>query len=123
MEKILIMRINYWAYSTNFINKNQYGFTPQKSTMDAAMAVKNFVEGFKAGEVIVLVGLDVRGAFDTAWWPNILKSLQRNLYYITKSYISQRTAILSTNSIRTERETSRRCPQGSCCSPGLWNIQ
>ena len=31
------------------------------------MAVKNFVEeGLKAGEVIVLVGFDVRGAFDAA---------------------------------------------------------
>jgi len=129
MEKILITRINYWAYSTSFISNNQYGFTPQKSTTDAAMAVKNFVEeGLKAGEVIVLVGLDVRGAFDAAWWPNILKSLQdckcpRNLYYLTKSYLSQRTAILSTNSIRMERDISRGCPQGSCCSPGLWNIQ
>jgi len=59
---------------------------------------------------------------------HILKSLQdckcpRNLYYLTKSYLSQRTAILSTNSIRMERDTSRGCPQGSCCSPGLWNIQ
>ena len=105
MEKILITRINYWAYSTSFISNNQYGFTPQKSTTDAAIAVKNFVEeGLKAGEVIVLVGLDVRGAFDAAWWPNILKSQQdfkcpRNLYYLTKSYLSQRTTILSTNRI------------------------
>jgi len=67
MEKILVTRINYWAYFTRFISNNQYGFTPQKSTTDAAMAVKNFVEeGLKAGEVIVLVGLDVRGAFDAA---------------------------------------------------------
>jgi len=72
--------------------------------------VKNFVEeGLQAEEVIVLVGLDVKDAFDAAWWPNILKSLQdcgcpRNLYYLTKSYLSQRTAILSTNSIRMEKE-------------------
>jgi hypothetical protein len=50
MEKILITRINYWVYSTNFLNNNQYGFTPQRSTIDAAMAVKNMVdEGLKAG--------------------------------------------------------------------------
>lgn len=46
MEKVLITRINYLAYSTNLINHNQYGFTPQ-STIDAAMAVKDFVEGMK----------------------------------------------------------------------------
>jgi hypothetical protein len=54
MEKILITRINYWAYTTNFLNNNQYGFTPQRSTIDAAMAVKNIVdERLKAGEVII----------------------------------------------------------------------
>jgi hypothetical protein len=26
------------------MNTNQYGFTPQRSTIDAAMAVKDFVE-------------------------------------------------------------------------------
>jgi hypothetical protein len=92
------------------------------------MAVKNVVdEGLKA-EVIILVSLDFQTAFDAAWWPNILKSLQdcgcsRNLYYLIKSYLNQRSAILSTNSIKMERDISRGCPQVSCCGPGLWNIQ
>jgi len=129
MEKILITGLNYWAYSTSFFNNNQYGFTPQRSTIDAAMVVKNVVdEGLKAGEVIILVSLDIQTAFDAAWWPNILKSLQdcgcpRNLYYLIKSYLNQRSAILSTNSIKVERDISRGFPQGSCCGPGLWNIQ
>jgi hypothetical protein len=77
MEKILITRINYWTYSTNFLNNYQYGFTPQRSTIDAAMAVKNIVdEDLEAGEVIILVRLDIQTAFDAAWLPNILKSLQ-----------------------------------------------
>ena len=93
------------------------------------MAVKNKVdEGLKAGEVIILVSLDIKTAFDAAWWPNILKSLQdcgcrRNLYYLLKSYLNQRSAILSTSSIKMERIISRGCPQVSCCGPGLWNIQ
>jgi hypothetical protein len=96
MEKLFISRINYWAYSTQFINANQHGFTPQRSTIDAAMAVKNIVdEGLLAGEVIILVSLDLKTAFVAAWWPNIIKSLQdlgcpRNLYYLTKSYLSQK---------------------------------
>jgi hypothetical protein len=41
------------------------------------MAVKDFVEnGLAAGEVIVLVSLDVKGAFDAAWWPSILNGLK-----------------------------------------------
>ena len=46
---------------------NQYRFTPQNSTIDEAMAVKNVViEGLTAAEVIVLLGIDVKGAFDAA---------------------------------------------------------
>jgi len=113
LEKVLINRINYHVFSQGFMNKNQYGFTPQKGTIDAAMAVKTFVkEGPVAGEVIVLVSLNIRGAFDAAWWPGILKELRacgcsKNLYELTKSYFSQCTATLSTNSFRLEKEISR----------------
>jgi hypothetical protein len=82
------------------VNTNKYGFTPQRSTIDAAMTVKEFAEeGLVAGELIVLGSLDVKGAFDAAWWPSILNGLKvcgcpKNLYNLTKSYFSQRTAIL-----------------------------
>jgi hypothetical protein len=76
LEKLLINRINHHVFSHNYTNNNQYGFTPQNSTTDAAMAVKNVViEGLTA-DVIVLVSLDVKGAFDAAWWPAILNGLR-----------------------------------------------
>jgi hypothetical protein len=77
------------------MNSNQYGFIPQRGTIDMAMALKYFVEkGLEAGGVIVLVSLDVKGPFDAAWWPSILNGLKacgcpRNLYNLTKSYFSQ----------------------------------
>jgi len=123
MEKILITRIKYWAYS-NFLNNNQYGFTPQRSTIDAVMAIKNIVdEDLKTGEVIILVSLDIQTDFDAAWWPNILKSSQdcecpRNLYYLIKSYLNQRSAILSTNSIKMERYISRGHLKGRAAARG-----
>jgi len=41
------------------------------------MAVKNFVlEGLTVRNVIVLVSLDVKGAFDAAWWAAILNGLR-----------------------------------------------
>jgi hypothetical protein len=77
LEKVLINGINYHVYSHDFMNTNQYGFISQRSTIDAAMAVKEFVEeGLVAGELIVLVSLDIKGAFDAAWWPSILNGLK-----------------------------------------------
>jgi hypothetical protein len=74
------------------------------------------------------VSLDVKGAFDAAWWPGILKELRacgcpRNLYELTKSYFTQRTATLSTKSVRLEIGISKVCSQVSCCGPGFWNMQ
>ena len=40
LERALINRINHYMYSTEFLNKNQYGFIPQTSTTDAIMALK-----------------------------------------------------------------------------------
>ena len=92
------------------------------------MTVKEFVqEGFSKGGIAVTVSLDVEGAFNSAWWPSVLKSLQesecpRNLYNLTKNYFSQRKASLETNNINIERAVSKGCPQGSCLGPGMWNI-
>jgi len=67
---------------------NQYGFTPQNGTIDAVMEVKHFViEGLAAGEVIVLVSLDVRDAFDAAWWTSILNSLRGCVVSTPQNYI------------------------------------
>lgn len=128
LEKLMINRINHHIHTTEYLNKNQFGFRPQTSTIDAVKALTDYVEeGFSSGEVTVLVSLDVEGAFNSAWWPSILKSLSdsgcpRNLQNLTKSYLSKRRATLQTNNIKIEAEITRGCPQGSCCGPGLWNI-
>jgi len=58
LEKVLINRINHHVFSHDLTNNNQYGFTPQRSTIDAALAVKDFVEEGVAAEVTVIVSLD-----------------------------------------------------------------
>jgi hypothetical protein len=129
LEKLLINRINHHVFSRGYMNDSQFGFRPQKSTVDAARAIKVFVqESLDAGEVIALVSLDGQGAFDAAWWPGVLRELKeckcpKNLYELTKSYFTQHIAVLSTNNLRTEKALSRGCPQGSYCGPGFWNLQ
>jgi len=129
LETFLINRVNYHAYFRGHINENHFGFRPQKSRVDTAMGIKAFVqESLDAGEVIPLISLDVQGAFDAAWWPGALRELResrcpKNLYRLTTSYFNQRTAVLSTNSLRREKAISRGFPRVSCCGPGFWNLQ
>jgi len=48
LDKVLIKRINHHVYCNNLINNNQYGLNSRNTTTDTAMAVKDFVERFKA---------------------------------------------------------------------------
>ena len=129
LEKLLINRIMHHMYNNNLMNQRQFGFTPQTSTVDAVMSLKETVQGIlNKGEYVALVSLDVKGAFDAAWWPSILTALReagchKNLYELSKSYFSERTASLTVNSVAIQTTISKGCPQGSCCGPGFWNIQ
>jgi len=67
LEKLLINRIMHFLYSNELLNQNQFGFTSQKGTTDAAMAVKDFIdEALTKGHIVALVSLDVKCAFDAA---------------------------------------------------------
>ena len=115
-------------YKNELLTDSQYGFTPQKSTTDAAMEAKKFIEPeLEKRKFVIMTALDVKGAFNVAWWPSVLKSLKdaecpRNLYYLSQGYFSQRTAVLNTNNISIERRVTKGCPQESCCGPGFWNL-
>jgi hypothetical protein len=77
LEKLLIDKVNHHVFSNSLLNGNLYGFLPQKSTIDAVLAVKSFIrENLLQKSCVVMVGLDVRGAFDAAWWPCILSNLR-----------------------------------------------
>jgi len=101
------------VHINNLLNHKQFGFTPKKCTADAAMTVKEFIEeGLRKGLITIVVSLDVKGAFDAAWWPSILIALKdfncpRNIYYLTKSYFGHRTAVMSTSTVQIVREVGK----------------
>jgi hypothetical protein len=67
IEKLLINGINHHLYSRRQLNKNQYGFLPQKSTVDTSMAVKVFAHTHLVQQnMVIMTSLDVLGAFDAA---------------------------------------------------------
>ena len=75
-----------------------------------------------------MASLDVKGAFDLAWWLAILKGLRdarcpRKLYHLAQDYLKERRTVITINSISMEKNITQGCPQGSCCGPGFWNLQ
>jgi len=77
--------------------------------VDTAMAVKQYsLSHIQQRNYVIMVSLDVQGAFYAAWWPSILCNLQalncpRNLHNLARSYFSKRVVILHTNTYRVEK--------------------
>jgi hypothetical protein len=52
------------VYTTEALNKNEFGFTPQKSMVDPAMEVRQYIEPhLNRRRVAIIISLDVQGAF------------------------------------------------------------
>ena len=89
------------------------------------MTVKKIIEeNLKQQNCTAVVSLDVRGAFDAAWWPRILHNLKelkcpRNLFNLSRSYFSDRTVSLRGNTLKIEKRVIMGYPQGSCSGPGF----
>ncbi|GBL85043.1 hypothetical protein AVEN_221281-1 [Araneus ventricosus] len=101
---------------------------PQKCTEDALMRLFEFIlNGKKRKHFTTFVFLDIKGAFDNAWWPAILSLLRSanipgNLLAVISSFLKDRTATLSLGHCSKERPLQKGCTQGSVSGPLLWNI-
>lgn len=128
LEKLIIDRVMYHLYKHNCLNDNQYGFTPNKSTECALLAVMQWIDNvYKMKAISILVSLDISGAFDNVWWPKILYQLKtkkcpRNLYMLIQNYFTTRKAQIRIGNSTFTKNITRGCPQGSTCSPGFWII-
>ena len=82
------------------------------------MTVKQFLgPELERRRVVIMTSLDVKGAFDAAWWPAILRGLReaecpRNLYQLTRDYFKDRRAAMLINSRKIEKSITKGCPQG-----------
>jgi hypothetical protein len=118
------------VHKIEFLNDNQFGFTPQKSTTDVAMTVKQFIEPeLERGRVVIMASLDVKGAFDAARWPAILKGLRdakrpQNFYQLMQDYFRGRRAVISINSSRIERKLRKAVHKGHAADPvfGIYSV-
>jgi predicted metallo-beta-lactamase superfamily hydrolase len=77
LEKLLIESIKDNIHKTVSLNDNQYGYTPQKKTINKKVGPRNVIESqLQKGREVITVSLYVKVAFDSAWWPAILQGLR-----------------------------------------------
>ncbi|XP_059059520.1 uncharacterized protein LOC131852803 [Achroia grisella] len=101
---------------------------PQRSAEDALYNLMSHIRSkLHEKKMIVLISLDIEGAFDSAWWPMIRVRLAEekcpvNLRRVIDSYLRDRAVEVRYAGARATRQTEIGCVQGSIGGPLLWNV-
>ncbi|CAG4949792.1 unnamed protein product [Parnassius apollo] len=128
LEKLYIKRLIYCATKAGLLNGRQFGFKEQTSTITAIDTALSIVKAAKKnGKQVLGVSLDIRSAFDNAWWPALFERLRaircpKNIFHLIESYTTNRTLTLEYAGARVTKNNTKGCIQGSACGPILWNV-
>lgn len=132
LEKLLQPRLLSAIRASGDLSERQYGFRRGRSTIDA---IKEVIEAVRKAEdcnhhsrrMVFLVTIDVRNAFNSARWCDILHALETTfripayLLRMMRDYLSTRVLEYETTEGRCMKRISAGVAQGSILGPDLWN--
>ena len=127
-EKIVMKRLMWTALTNNLLSDKQFGFIPGRSCEDAICNITSIIEkAFFNKRYVLIIFLDISGAFDCTWHPSVLKSFISKGYepsyvHLISSYLSNRHVRLDINSSSSTKRLTRSAPQGGGLSPFIWDM-
>ena len=124
LEHLVCTRLNEEIQEN--LADNQHGFRKERSTLTAINEVKNWVNS-RTEKYVLGVFLDISGAFDNVAWAPLIDDMTelgatKATINITKSYLINRRAVITSNHTTVSTTLTKGCPQGSGFGPTLWNI-
>lgn len=124
LERLICTRLT--EETEEVMNRNQYGFTRNKSTIGAISDLIDWHQSRRENHTLV-VFLDITGAFNNLLWTKLHEDLDdlhvsQYIKAIIRSYLAERTATLILGGVAKKVRLTKGCPQGSILGPILWNI-
>lgn len=128
-EKIVLKRINEFTERNNVLNKEQFGFRKEHSTVHQVKRIVNTITTNKSHRKSTgVVFLDIEKAFDSIWHNGIIFKLNKfgfpiYLQKIIKSFLTERFFVVNLDDeFSSQRYIPAGVPQGSILSPTLYAI-
>lgn len=122
LDRLVAARISYSMEVRGQFDREQYGFRRERDCMAAIGNLARVIRHNKQeGMHSLVVTLDLRNAFGSAWAPSVVRNLREKgvsevLVRMVKSFMRERKVCCEGG----EWDSDVGCPQGSSLGPVLW---